>query len=95
MSKPVFTEEEINQLADLHDMWGNECGISDSIRIIDILKCPYKDIASFKFLLKKELEKKRYEYRAKYQEKYKNSITLDNKLQQRLEWTDKNKPKEL
>jgi hypothetical protein len=91
MEKPTFTEKEIDQLQSLSDSWGYECGVTDVLKVIkSIDKGKYSDIPSFLYLLEKEIKKLPSKNRLKYQQEYPNS-SLDDKLIQRLEWTEKNK----
>jgi hypothetical protein len=85
--KPPYTEEEHNELEDLHQDFGYKIAC---YQIMEFLKTVgYSDVNAVIIEIRKEFLKKRIrEMDEKRQEKYKNS-TLSQKLCDRLNYTEK------
>lgn len=87
--KPQFTEQEIEEMDDLHINWGYMCAIGEVMNFLKTLG--YSDVNAVVIELRKEFANKKLQERQdKFNEKWKNS-TLYNKLSDRLNWAKNNK----
>ena len=89
MSKPAFTEIEIEELNDLYKDTGYQFAIGEVMNFLKTLG--YSDVNAVVIELRKEFTiKKMKEIADKRHQKYPYS-TLNNKLCARLDWSEQNK----
>ena len=89
VTKPAFTEEEIEELQDMSHNFGYMAAIHEITTYLKTLG--YSDVNAVIIAIRKEFSNKRHPDRQlAFQERYKDSKLLD-KLCARMDWTQKQK----